>query len=284
MQATMAGAERPTTSVEPRDLALREVAASPWTRQRELVRRLHAQTGLAESTLNLLLPRMEAAGDLRSRLEGGFKTYALPEPEPAQPDPPAQRPAKPATKPGWPFAAVVASVLAVAVVFAVVLSPEKRDPFTGSSEPVPVASPPPAKQREPAPPSEPAPADEPPTGKPRARPKPKARARQKARAKPRPAGLAAAKKARTAVLSGVGQPGAAAKEGKRLKAKGFRVGSVANAPRPVERSAVLYALGSRSAAKALAKRAGIGSVRAVDPATAAVARGSKLYVVVGVKR
>jgi len=276
------------------------VAASPWTRQRELVRRLHAQTGLAESTLNLLLPRMEAAGDLRSRLEGGFKTYALPEPEPepplaqpdplpSPPDPPGvQRPAKPATKPGWPFAAVVASVLAVAVVFAVVLSPEKRDPFTGSSEessePVPVASPPPAKQREPAPASEPAPADEPPTGKPRARPKPKARARQKARAKPRPAGLGAAKKARTAVLSGVGQPGAAAKEGERLKAKGFRVGTVANAPRPAERSAVLYARGSRSAAKALAKRAGIGSVRAVDPATAAVARGSKLYVVVGVKR
>jgi len=96
--------------------------------------------------------------------------------------------------------------------------------------------------------------------------------------------LAAAKKARTAVLSGVGQPGAAAEEGERLKAEGFPVGTVANAPRPVERSAVLYAQGSKSAAKALAKRAGIGSVRAVGPATAAVARGSKLYVVVGAKR
>lgn len=86
------------------------------------------------------------------------------------------------------------------------------------------------------------------------------------------------------MLSGVVQAGAGAKEGKRLKAKGFRVTTVANAPGPSERSAVLYARGARSAAKAMAKRVGIKAVRAVDPAPAAAARGAKLYVIVGATR
>jgi len=86
------------------------------------------------------------------------------------------------------------------------------------------------------------------------------------------------------VLSAVAQPGTAAKEAKRLERKGFRVGTVANAPVPAERSAVLYARGARAPARAMAKAAGIRSVKAVDPTTAAAARGSKLYVVVGAKR
>ena len=153
----MAVAERPRTSAQARDLALREVADSPWIQQRELATRLHHLTGLAESTLVRLLRRMEAEGSLRCGLSGPRKTYALPESgedaaieamvetmavAAAQPKPSAARrpPVSPRTappvaaKPGWPMPAVVSTVLAMAVLAAVLLTPEKRDPYTGSPE------------------------------------------------------------------------------------------------------------------------------------------------------
>ena len=262
--------------MEPRELALREVRDSPWLQQRDLATRLAGQTGLAESTLIRLFRRMEAEGELQSGLDGRRKTYALPEPpspptegalwsaslarlgEP-EPEPEAEPvPAGDQRKPAWSMAAVVAIVLAGAVLAAVVLSPEKRDPFTGGD---PDAD---AKPVKAAPPPEPAPKREEP--KPEARPDP---------------GLAAAKKTRIAVLSGVAAPGAAAKEGKRLKAEGFRIGTVSNAPGPAQRSAVLYASGERAAAAALAEEAGIESVKSLDPETADAARGAELVVVVG---
>ncbi len=89
---------------------------------------------------------------------------------------------------------------------------------------------------------------------------------------------------RIAVLSGVPASGAAAKEAKRLKAKGFRIGAVTNAPRPAERSAVLYARGQRAAARDLSKAVGIASVKRIDSQAAEPARGAKLVVLVGAAR
>lgn len=122
--------------------------------------------------------------------------------------------------------------------------------------------------------------------KPKARPKPKPQPKPKPKASPEAdppgdAGLKAAKRGPTAVLSGVAEPGAAAKVAKRLKRRGFRLGAVTNAPGPAERSAVLYARGGRAAARALAKEADISTVKALDRATAGPAGGAKLVVVVG---
>jgi len=116
--------------------------------------------------------------------------------------------------------------------------------------------------------------------------KPKARPKPKPKASPEPdppedAGLKAAKRGPTAVLSAVAEPGAAAKVAKRLKRRGFRIGAVTNAPGPAERSAVLYARGGRAAARALAKEADISTVKALDRATAGPAGGAKLVVVLG---
>jgi predicted nucleic acid-binding Zn ribbon protein len=95
------------------------------------------------------------------------------------------------------------------------------------------------------------------------------------------AGLNQAKRTPLAVLSGVPQPGAAARFAKRLERRGFRVKTVANAPGPAERSSVLYVGGGEKAARALAEDAGIEDVKAADPATAAAAQGAKLVVVLG---
>lgn len=273
--------------MEPRELALREVRESPWLQQRDLAARLSSETGLAESTLIRLFRRMEAEGELRSGLDGRRKTYALPEPKPEPPPPaPAVQPSagalwssrlaplgepepepadhEPEPAPGttrarWPILAIVAGVLVVSVLAAVLLSPTKRDTFTGLSkdeESQEVK----ATSTESAPP-----------------PKPKA--------KPKPQPEAAAKpKVKVAVLSGVATPGAAAKEAKRLKAKGFRIGAVTNAPGPADRSAVLYARGERAAARVVAEEAGIRSVKAADSETSDAAGGAKLAVVVGSSR
>lgn len=113
-------------------------------------------------------------------------------------------------------------------------------------------------------------------------PKPKPRMSPKAGA-PVDAGLRAAKRGPTAVLSGVAEPGAAAKFARRLKRRGFRIGAVTNAPGPAGRSAVLYASGGRTAARALAKEADIRTVKALDRTTAGSARGAKLVVIVGAR-
>jgi LytR cell envelope-related transcriptional attenuator len=277
--------------VEPRELTLREVRESPWLQQRELAARLSAETGLAESTLIRLFRRMEAEGELRPGLDGRRRTYALPEPKPESPPPapaappsagalwsnrlaplgepepePADHEPEPETEPAagttrarWPILAIVAVVLGVSVLAAVLLSPTKRDPFTGQpedqeSQPVKASSTP----RPPA-------------------PKPEAKPKQQPKA-------AATPKVKVAVLSGVATPGAAAKEAKRLKAKGLRIGAVTNAPRPADRSAVLYARGEVSSARAVAEEAGIRSVKAADSASSDAAGGAKVAVVVGSAR
>jgi hypothetical protein len=145
------------------------------------------------------------------------------------------------------------------VLAAVLLSPTKRDPFTGQPENEESQA---VKD----------------SSTPRSRaPKPEAKPKQQTKA-------AATPKVKVAVLSGVAAPGAAAKEAKRLKAKGFRIGVVTNARRLADRSAVLYARGERASARAVAEEAGIPSVKAADSATSEAAGGAKVAVLVGSSR
>jgi hypothetical protein len=61
-----------------------------------------------------------------------------------EPEPGTQEGEPVATKPAWPIAVVVAVVLAVSVLAAVILSPEKHDPLTGAetdTESTPARSP-----------------------------------------------------------------------------------------------------------------------------------------------
>jgi len=136
------------------------------------------------------------------------------------------------------------------------------------------------KQRQPKVPATAGKTETPDTKPPKPKPKPKPKASPKPDS-PKSGGLAAAKRGPTAVLSGVAEPGAAAKFAKGLKGKGFRIGAVTNAPGPAARSAVLYGSGGRAAARALAKEAGISTVKALDRATAGPAGGAKLVVIVG---
>lgn len=158
----------------------------------------------------------------------------------------------------------------VSVLAAVLLSPEKYDPLADDGD----------EQSKPVKAS--TPSSPPPKPKPKPEAKPEAKPQPEAKPEPKPA--PAAKKVRLAVLSGVPQPGAAAKEAKRLKGKGFPVRTVGNAPGGAERSAVFYARGQQAAARDLAEAAGIASVKALDAQTAEPARGAKLVVVVGAAR
>ena len=79
-------------------------------------------------------------------------------------------------------------------------------------------------------------------------------------------------------------PGIAGKTGAALKRRGFRVGTVGNAPGPSNRSVVLYARGKRAAAKALGTSIKIRVTKPADPAAKSTAAGAGLIVIVGADR
>ncbi len=161
-------------------------------------------------------------------------------------------------------------MLLVSVLAAMLLSPEKYDPLADDGD----------EQSKPVKAS--TPSSPPPKPKPKAE---QAGAEAGARAKPEPKPAPAAKKVRVAVLSGVPQPGAAAKEAKRLKGKGFPIRRRGQRARSAPSGQpCLYARGQQAAARDLAEAAGIASVKALDAQTAEPARGAKLVVVVGAAR
>jgi predicted nucleic acid-binding Zn ribbon protein len=98
------------------------------------------------------------------------------------------------------------------------------------------------------------------------------------------AGLVAAKRGPVAVLSGVPAAGAAKKYASRLKADGFTVGEVTNAPGGAEAYSVQHVDGSQAAARALAEEEGIQEVKAIEPEVADRAGDAKLVVVIGVEK
>jgi hypothetical protein len=257
---------------EAREIALRLVEERPGIQQRDLVADIQQETDLATSTVTRLLQRLERDGVLEGRLDGRRKAYAVPGAS-APPTAPARTRAEPKpaapTSPGGrgELVAVVTALFIAASLVAFVLAPNKNDSSGGASSAAPAASPapPPSASTKPAAP----------------------RAKAKPKPKPAPSGgraLAAAKSARVAVLSGSPVPGIAARTGAALKRKGFRVGTVGNAPGPAPRSVVLYARGKKGAARALARSAGIRAVRPADPAAQAMDPKAGLLVVVGADR
>lgn len=89
---------------------------------------------------------------------------------------------------------------------------------------------------------------------------------------------------RVSVLSGADIPLLAARTGKRLSAKGYKVEEVANAPQPSGTSSVLYAPGARRQAEAVGKELDITTLRPLDSANQAVAGEARVVVIAGADR
>ena len=84
------------------------------------------------------------------------------------------------------------------------------------------------------------------------------------------------------VLNGNGTTGAAALEAERVRAKGYRVASVGDAPtRDHPRSVVMYRKGFAGDGRRLAKALGIGVVGPLDGIAVSSLRGAHAVVVVG---
>ena len=99
----------------------------------------------------------------------------------------------------------------------------------------------------------------------------------------RPPGIDAAS-VRVSVLSGADVAGLAARTGRRLEGRGFRLAEVANAPTPSAESAVLFAPGARKEAAAVAKVLDVGAVRPLDAPNRAVAGDARVVVIAGADR
>lgn len=104
--------------------------------------------------------------------------------------------------------------------------------------------------------------------------------------RPKPAPVGAPKLARedtaVLVLNGNGRTGAAASEAERVRAKGYRVASVGDAPRrDYTRSLVMYRPGYAADAKRLAKTLGIRIVGPLDGIGVGALQGAHAVVVVG---
>lgn len=85
-----------------------------------------------------------------------------------------------------------------------------------------------------------------------------------------------------AVLNGTSVPGLAASIGDSVKAAGFKLGNIDNAPeQAVNESAVLYAAGNEPAAQAVAKELDIAQVGQIDAGTQSQAGNAQVVVVVG---
>jgi hypothetical protein len=239
-------------------IALQEVYAEPGIRQSELADRLRQATGLANSTVLALLRRLEREGHLEGEREGKQKSYR-----------PVQNGA--VTKgTGRHLAALATGVLLASAGIAFFLAPDRHESVGSGGERA--AAPKAAPKAEPAP-----------KAAPKAKPAPKAKAKAKPKPKPKPAShaLARAKHITIASLSGSYVPGIAGKTATKLKRKGFKVGTVANAPGPSAHSFVYYARGAKEPARAVARQLGIRNVRHVGSNTRAAAQGAKLIVVIG---
>ena len=85
-----------------------------------------------------------------------------------------------------------------------------------------------------------------------------------------------------AVLNGTSVPGLAASIGDSVKAAGFKLGNIDNAPeQAANESAVLYAAGNEPAAQAVAKELDIAQVGQIDAGTQSQAGNAQVVVVVG---
>jgi hypothetical protein len=89
-------------------------------------------------------------------------------------------------------------------------------------------------------------------------------------------------KTRVVVLNGNGQAGAAAVEATAIRARGYKIGAVGNAPRSsVGPTLVMYRPGFAAEAHRLARDAGISVVSALDGLQPSSLRRAQLVVVLG---
>jgi hypothetical protein len=87
---------------------------------------------------------------------------------------------------------------------------------------------------------------------------------------------------RVLVLNGNGQTGAAATEADAVKARGYRISGVGNAPQPTTGpSLVMYRPGFAAEAKRLSRDAGIGIVTALDGLRPGMLHRAQLVIVIG---
>jgi hypothetical protein len=87
---------------------------------------------------------------------------------------------------------------------------------------------------------------------------------------------------RVLVLNGNGQTGAAATEADAIKARGYRISGVGNAPQPTSGpSLVMYRPGFAAEAKRLARDAGIGIVTALDGLRPGMLHRAQLVIITG---
>ena len=103
-------------------------------------------------------------------------------------------------------------------------------------------------------------------------------------APPKPARHAALPRAKTrvVVLNGNGEAGAAAAEATAIRARGYKIGAVGNAPHPSQGpTLVMYRPGFASEAHRLAHDTGIGVVAALDGLKPSSLQQAQLAIVLG---
>ena len=89
-------------------------------------------------------------------------------------------------------------------------------------------------------------------------------------------------KTRVVVLNGNGEAGAAAAEASAIRARGYKIGAVGNAPRSsVGPTLVMYRPGFAAEAKRLARDTGISIVTALDGLQPSSFRRAQLVIVLG---
>jgi hypothetical protein len=89
-------------------------------------------------------------------------------------------------------------------------------------------------------------------------------------------------KTRVVVLNGNGEAGAAAAEARAIRARGYRIGTVGNAPRASQGpTLVMYRPGFAAEAHRLARDTGIGLVTALDGLRPSSLRRAQLVIVLG---
>ena len=89
-------------------------------------------------------------------------------------------------------------------------------------------------------------------------------------------------KTRVVVLNGNGQAGAAGAEADAVRARGYKISAVGNAPRPSQGpTLVMYRPGFAAEAHRLARDAGIGVVSALDGLKASSLHRAQLVIVLG---
>jgi hypothetical protein len=103
-----------------------------------------------------------------------------------------------------------------------------------------------------------------------------------AAAKPARHAVLARTKTRVVVLNGNGEAGAAAAEAAAIRARGYKIGAVGNAPRPTQGpTLVMYRPGFSAEAHRLARDTGINVVTPLDGLTPRILQRAQLVIVLG---